>query len=173
MRKVYCIFMCLYPYLMLLITSQLSKVNYDFGSMLYEIIIGSVFLLTFIMALILGHGKNAFSPKKISYWAMIIKISHLPFFAFLGLLMGLAGVIAIIPVPFMIFVGISFIMAIGIVITYFMVHSGMLGMSAVFNAKKVGAITGIWVLVFIVLMFVPGVDIAALAYLYFKTRNCE
>lgn len=174
MKKIPPILLCFCPYILLVtLLVSISRIDeetaVDSVIGIPVIILGIIFLLNVINAIVMCRQQE--SPRTVAFWNLIIKLVHIPFYGIIFTVGIISGLLGLIPVPFMIFIGMGIVICLVIMDYMVLLSSTVYGIAAVWGGRKHDILSKKEAIGYIVMHFIFCLDVVAAVLIYVKTRR--
>lgn len=173
MKRLPQILLCLFPYLFVFLF--FSNISLEEGTgvvctWLPNMILGAIILLNIVNGVIMCKRKE--SLRTVSFWNLVIKLAHIPFYFIIFIIGILSGLLGLIPVPFMIFVGAGIVISLVVLDYMMLVISSIYGIAAINIGKYHGIFSRTEAMWYVILHFIFCADVVIAAIIYGRARNC-
>ncbi len=174
MKRIPQILLCLFPYILLVglwvdISGLAEEAAGDSPIGVYGIILIIIFILNIINAIVMCRRQE--SLRVIAFWNLIIKLVHIPFYGLIFTVGIISVLLGLIPVPFMIFIGMGIVICLVIVDYIVLLSSTIYGIAAVRTGCKYDILSKKEAIWYFVMHFIFCLDVIAALLIYRKARR--
>lgn len=178
MKRLPQILLAVYPYMFLGVILRLMSFDIPIEGFWSDVLNNSIVMSFVVIALastisLICMARNGAGFKQIASWALIVKVAHIPYYIFIFAVGVFVGLLGLIPVPFMIFLGLSAMMLLFVMDYVLLLVTSVYNFVAIHKARKAGATNLVGSICYTIFSLVFCLDVVVAAIMLIKAFQCE